>query len=225
MRFARLIGLYPAWWRRRYGPEMEAVLEAGPLRARGAFDLVRGALDAWLHPATPSRLPAAAALVGGGLWTVVAAAVVVQPVPADWPGYLVEVVPLAFVAASLLLVATLGCALRAGDGAGPTMAVAAGATVVGYVAWMVALATTVAGMADAPILAVAQTLAMLGTIGIGVALVRAGDDRVGTLVVASAVAMLVPWTTAWLAFGAAWTAVGIILQMERPSRADVIAGG
>jgi hypothetical protein len=225
MRFARLIGLYPGWWRRRYGLEMGAVLDAGPLRTHDAFDLVRGALDAWLHPAARSRLPAAAALVGGGLWTAVAAAVVVQPVPADWPGYLVEVVPLALVAASLLMVATLGCALRAGDGAGPMMAVAAGATVVGYLAWLAALATTAAGMADAPILAAAQTLAMVGTIGIGVALVRAGDGRVGTIVVAAAVAMLVPWTATWLAFGAAWTAVGIILELERPSRADLIIGG
>jgi hypothetical protein len=29
------------------------------------------------------------------------------------------------------------------------------------------------------------------------------------------IAMLVPWTVLWLAFGAAWTAVGIVLSMER----------
>ena len=33
--------------------------------------------------------------VGGGLWTMVAARVVSQPVPPDWPGYLIEVVPVA----------------------------------------------------------------------------------------------------------------------------------
>jgi hypothetical protein len=27
--------------------------------------------------------------------------------------------------------------------------------------------------------------------------------------------MLVPWTVAWLGFGAAWTAVGMILLTER----------
>ena len=82
---------------------------------RDRVDLVRGALDAWLHPPTPSRIPAVAALVGGGLWTLVAAGVVFQPAPPDWPGYLAEAVPLALVAVAFLLVATLGCALRSGD--------------------------------------------------------------------------------------------------------------
>lgn len=215
---APLVRLYPRSWRRRYGVEMLAVLEAGPLRARDWLDLARGALDAWLHPATPSRVPAIAALVGGGLWTMVAAAVVFQPVPPDWPGYLAEIVLPALVAAGFLLVATLGCALRAGDRVGRTMIVAAGVSAIGYVTWMAALAGTVAGLTDGPTLAAAQTLAMIGTILVGAMLVQAGDESVGLLVVAGPVAMLIPWTPTWLAFGAAWTAVGIVLEMERPGR-------
>lgn len=215
---APLVRLYPRSWRRRYDVEMRAVLDAGPLRARDWLDLARGALDAWLHPATPSRVPAVAALVGGGLWTVVAAAVVFQPVPPDWPGYVAEVVPLALVAVAFLLVATLGCALRAGDRGGRALAFAAALCVLGYLAWMAALAATVAGIADGPTLAAAQTLAMIGTTLVGAVLVRAGDETVGLLVVAGPVAMLIPWTLTWLAFGAAWTAVGIALAMERRSR-------
>jgi len=212
---APLVRLYPRSWRRRYGVEMRAVLDAGPLRARDWLDLARGALDAWLHPATPSRVPAVAALVGGGLWTVVAAAVVFQPVPADWPGYFSEIVPLALVAVGFLLVASLGCALRAGDRGGRAIVFASTLCVIGYVVWMAALAATAAGIADGPALAAAQALAMIGTTLVGAVLVRAGDETVGLLVVAGPVAMLIPWTLTWLAFGAAWTAVGIALAMER----------
>jgi hypothetical protein len=199
----------------RYGDEMRAVLETGPLRSRDWLDLVRGALDAWLHPATPSRVPAFSALLGGGLWTVAAAAVVSQPVPPDWPGYLADIVPLALVAVVLLLVATLGCLLRAGDDGGRAVALAAGLTVIGYLAWTAALAGAAVGQTDNVTLAAAQTLAMLATTLVGAVLLRAGDESVGLLILVGAVAMLVPWTPAWLVFGAGWTAVGILLEMER----------
>jgi hypothetical protein len=44
------VWLYPAWWRRRYGEEFLAVLEWQPLTPRIALDVLRGALDARLHP-------------------------------------------------------------------------------------------------------------------------------------------------------------------------------
>jgi hypothetical protein len=194
---------------------MTALIEAGPLRARDRIDLLRGALDAWLHPPTPSRVPVIAALAGGGLWTVASAAVVFQPTPPDWPGYIAEIVGLALVAAGCLLVATMACSLRTGDGAGRPMAVAVGLTIIGYLAWIGALAATAAGVLDAPSLAAAQTLAMLGTTLVGAVLVRAGDGPIGLLVMLGPIAMLIPWTVLWFAFGAAWTAVGIVLVMER----------
>ena len=52
-----VLRLYPRWWRRRYGDEMRALLEVAPARRGDRRDLVRGALDAWLHPPEPS-LPA-----------------------------------------------------------------------------------------------------------------------------------------------------------------------
>lgn len=194
------------------------MLDDANLRAADLVDLMRGALDAWLHPPTPSRIPAAAAIIGGGIWTIVAAGVVFQPVPLDWPGYLGETMLLATVAAVVLLIATLGCALRAGDVGGPAMTLAALLTTVGYVAWLAALLGTSSGVADAPTLAAAQTIAMIGTLLVGVLLIRASDEPVGFLVLTGAVAMLVPWVVAWLVFGAAWTAIGITLIIERPRR-------
>jgi hypothetical protein len=45
-----LLWLYPEPWRRRYRLEMEALLEQTPATPRGLLDLLRGAVDAWLHP-------------------------------------------------------------------------------------------------------------------------------------------------------------------------------
>ena len=217
----RYVRLYPRAWRARYGAEMEAVLDAevGAHAIRDAVDLMRGAFDAWLHPATPSWLPAFAALVGGGLWTVVAVAIVVQPSPPDWPGYLIDLVPIALVAVVALLVATLGCALRAGDAGGRLAIVASLAIVLGSAAWIAAMALTIAGMTDGATLAATQAVAVLGMTSIGLLLLRAGDPVVGWLLLCGSVAMLIPWTGGWLVFGAAWTCIGIYLVVERLSRA------
>jgi hypothetical protein len=215
VRTPSLVGLYPPAWRDRYGDEMTALIELAPLRRRDRLDLVRGALDAWLHPSSPSRAPAVAALVGGGLWTVAAAAVVFQPVPPQWPGYLVEILGLALVSAAFLLAATLGCALRAGDRSGRVMAVAEGVAIAGYLAWIVAIAATAAGVLDGHWLAAAQTVAMLGTVLVGVVLVRRGDAVVGLLLMLGPVAMLIPWNVSWLVLGATWTVVGCVLVIDR----------
>ena len=215
MRAAALIGLYPGAWRRRYGDEMAALLEDRPPGFRGGVDLIRGALDVWLHPPTPSRVPMVAALAGGGLWTVMAAGVVFQPVPLDWPGYLAETLAMALLAVGLLLVATLGCALRIADGHGRIVRVATGIATLGYLAWIAALGVALVGVADGPTLAAAQTIALVGTALVGVMLVRDGDEKIGLLLLAGSGAMIVPWAVMWLAFGAAWTAVGIALAVER----------
>ncbi len=214
-----LLRLYPGRWRARYGEEVSALLEARAMTWRDRLDLVRGALDAWIHPPTPSRVPVVAALVGGGLWTVVAAGVVLGPTPPDWPGYLLEVVPVATVAVAFLAVAVLGCALRSGDGA-VGFRLTTAITIAGYVAWFAMLTATAAGWADGPALAAAQALAIAGTTLIGAGLVRARDTTIGGLVTASGLAMLVPWSAGWLVFGAAWTAIGVVLWVERATRIE-----
>ncbi|MGZ8502582.1 MAG: hypothetical protein ACXWW6_06995 [Candidatus Limnocylindrales bacterium] len=213
-----LLSLYPGRWRARYGEEMAVLIEARAMTGRDRVDLVRGALDAWIHPPTPSRAPAVAALFGGGLWTVVAAGVLFQPTPPDWPGYLLEVVPIALVAVAFLWVAVLGCGLRSGDGGAGILRVTGAITTLGYGAWIAMLALTATGWADGPGLAAAQTVAIVGTTLIGAGLVVSGDSTIGGLVAASGLAMLVPWSAGWLVFGAAWTAIGVVLWLERATR-------
>jgi hypothetical protein len=63
MNAGRLLGLYPRRWRQRYGAEMTEILEHERLTAQFVIDLVRGAIDAHLHPELAAPLLAAA---GGG---------------------------------------------------------------------------------------------------------------------------------------------------------------
>jgi hypothetical protein len=213
-----LLRLYPAAWRSRYGDEMEALLEQRRPGRRERLDLLRGAFDAWLHPATRSRVPAAAALIGGGLWTITAAAVNTQLTPADWPGYIAEILGIALVAAVFLLIAAVGCFLRANGRGRRPGTIAIGLAVVGHVAWIGALAATVGGGLDSPVLAAAQTIAVLGAAMIGVVLVRTGDLGVGFLILVGSAAMLLPLTLAWFVLGATWNGVGWLLVVERSKR-------
>ena len=62
-----LLWLYPRRWRRRYADEFLALMEARPLSPSVVLDVLRGALDAWLHPelgAAPA--PATAGSSGHG---------------------------------------------------------------------------------------------------------------------------------------------------------------
>ena len=139
-----VLRLYPRWWRRRYGDEMRAVLDAAPAR-RGdrRRSHPRRARRVRIHPPEPSHLPAVAALLGGGIWTTIAARVASQPVQPDWPGYLLEVVPFAIVAAIFLFIAVIGIALRAADAHARATALAIVAAIAGYGAWIVAMAGTI----------------------------------------------------------------------------------
>lgn len=218
MRVIDPLRLYPSSWRARYGEEMSALLEDRPPTKRDRVDLLRGAIDAWLHPPVPSLVPPVAALFGGGLWTMLATIVVLQPVPADWPGYLLEVVPIAIVAVAFLLVAVLGCALRLGDLGGRPSIVAGTVAAIGCLGWIVALLGIVTGIVDAPALAAAQTVAMVGTAGVGILLVRSGDEPIGVLVVVATLPMIVPSSLGWLAFGTVWTAIGLTALVQRSAR-------
>ena len=220
----RLVALYPRWWRRRYGDEMRALLELAPRGPGDRVDLLRGALDAWLHPPRPSHVPAVAALLGGGLWTIVAAGVVAQPVPPDWPGYIVDVIPLALVSVVCLFVSVVGIGLRAADAAGRSMGLAIGLAGIGYLGWAVALGGTAGAAFDGAALAAAQAAAMVATAAIGAIVLRNGDDLVGLLVLGAAVSMLIPWAAMWLLFGATWTAIGIVLEAERGRSAGARRG-
>jgi hypothetical protein len=55
---SRLISLYPTRWRARYEDEPRDALSVRPMTVRDRVDLVRGALDAWLHPELSPPHPA-----------------------------------------------------------------------------------------------------------------------------------------------------------------------
>ena len=68
----RLVGLYPAAWRQRYGEEFLALLEDQPPGAIEVIDVAWGAIDAHLFPQAPegrfrmfTRLAGVAAFVAG----------------------------------------------------------------------------------------------------------------------------------------------------------------
>ena len=48
-----LLRLYPQAWRERYGDELLALLQDRPASLTDHLDLIRGALDARLHPQVP----------------------------------------------------------------------------------------------------------------------------------------------------------------------------
>lgn len=205
-----LLRLYPRAWRERHGDEMLALLEDRPPSLADRIDLVRGALDARLHPSDPSRLPAVAAITGGAAWTIAGLVVLGQPVAPDWPGYLFDVLPLCVVGIGCLLVAIVGSWLRLGDARDAADRVAVQLAVAGHLAWVVALAAAAFGIDYGPTTAIASTAAAVGTALVGLVLLRAGESVRAGLLVAAATAILLPSTWAFLLFGLAWSAVGFL---------------
>ena len=206
---AGTLRLYPASWRARYESELLAVLEQLELGPRGRFDLARGALDAHLH--TPTRVPAIAALLAGGMWTFAGTGIVAQPTPPDWPGYLVEALPLAIVAVASGGLATVGCWATRSDDTGRPGTLAVLLAVVGHILWVLALVAAFAGLGYGAPTAIAQTLAALGCLVVGIGLLRAGEGPLGGLLALGAAVMVFAWPLAWLGFGLAWTLVGALL--------------
>jgi LPS O-antigen subunit length determinant protein (WzzB/FepE family) len=62
--FRFLIYLYPAWWRRRYGRELEALLEDSGSGWRDVWDLFRGAMEMQMSKWTFGKIVAACGIAG-----------------------------------------------------------------------------------------------------------------------------------------------------------------
>lgn len=210
---AGLLRLYPASWRARYEAEVLAVLEQADLGPRARLDLARGAVDARLH--AQSRWPAAAALLAGGAWTIAGIAVVGQPAPPDWPGYLVDVLPLAVVAVVAGLIAVVGCWARRSDVGGRLGTIGALIAVAGHIAWAVTLVAAIAQVGYGAGTMVAQATALVGCILVGLMLTRTADLPIGAAILLASAVMLFGWPIAWPMFGLAWTLVGVLL-LARP---------
>ena len=87
-----LLRLYPQAWQERYGDEMLALLEERPASLSDRIDLIRGGLDARLHPQVPGsaglvapQAPlnqgelGAVAAIGGIAWIIGVASMFVLP--------------------------------------------------------------------------------------------------------------------------------------------------
>jgi hypothetical protein len=168
-------------------------------------------------------VPGFAALLGGASWIVAALMLALEPVPPDWPGYVQEMLPIATLGTALLFVATVGCGLRLGDRGSRLGAFAMLVACGGYAAWLIALAAALFGIEYGALTAIGSTAAGMGTVLVGLALLRAGDWPLAGLVVAAPIALLAPPGWTWLGFGAAWTAIGLLCVSARP-RAGIAPG-
>jgi len=215
-----LLRLYPSWWRERYDDEMAALLETRPPDARARLDLVRGAFDAHLRSPEPGpgpRRTVVAALIAGAAWTIAGVASVGGPVPPDWPGYLDSTLPVAVVGALAILIASLGVARLAWSSSGPSLELVVLASVVTHIAWAAALVVAALGGPYGAVTAIAQTVAAIATIGIGLALIRANVHPIGEAVVVAGAVLLIPTPAAWLIVGAFWTGIGLWQAVEARS--------
>ena len=211
--------LYPRDWRDRYEGEMLAVLEGRRSTGRVHVDLARGALDAHTHPLRPQTAPVLAALVTGVAWVVTGLASVTQPLVPDWPGYLLETLPVAVVgaAAALRTVTVLGrrSGLDAPRSTTPALVIA----VTGHVLWIAALAIAALGGPYGAITGAAGSVAAIGTVLVGLSRHRADDHPTAEGLVLAGGAMLVPSPIAWVVAGAAWIGLAVSgLRVVRPLR-------
>ena len=218
---SRLLRLYPADWRERYEEEMQELLEHAPPTRRDRLDLVRGALDARLHHSGPSRLAAVAALSGGALWTSAGLVTAAQPVPLDWPGYGVEILPLVIAGVALLVPAISGAWLRLGDATGGLDRIALDAALAGHFVWLLALLAALFGIGYGSMTALASVGAAVGTGAVALTLVRRQEWPLAVLLAVAAAALVLPGTSGWLLFGLAWSAVGLAqlaeISVRRPA--------
>jgi hypothetical protein len=221
---ATLIALYPVEWRARYGEELGWLLEASGLGLLGRLDLLRGAVDAHLHPRSPSPLPVVATLTGGALAVAHATVIGAQPVPPDWPGYIEDALPLAMLAVVAFLPAIIGLWLKLGDGDGILGRLGIVIAIAGHLAWLAALAVAELRIEYGAPTAVTATVAMAGLALLGVALAGGGAPVPGVLLVTAALAGVAPPDLGWPVFGIAWSALGFVLLVDFHRRADSSGG-
>jgi hypothetical protein len=147
----RLVALYPRDWRTRYEDEFLALLADRPPHAMGRLDIIRGALDARLHPQVKGALDpiepptpvnvwgvraGSATLLGALLWILAVVVAANGPIIVeDWGTYrdLTAAAPLFFIAILLLCAGMVAVALDLPASAGVARAAATVGALVGLV--------------------------------------------------------------------------------------------
>jgi hypothetical protein len=234
----RLLRLYPAAWRARYGTEFTELLLARPPSARDRLDILRGAVDARLNPqlieepvlrvpSAADRLLALAGVATGALFTVWAA--IIALASPRWGSEDVvdeDLAGIAFGAGSIgMLLAVcvlLGLAARYADELSPAGAVGAIVAALAFFFAMSGASLVALVMLTGGIVALAPSLSRIVHPLVAAALPLA------TIMLALAMLGFVGsegQTTFWLiwggGFGPAWVVLGISLRRGR--RADRMA--
>jgi hypothetical protein len=207
--------LYPRAWRDRYADELTAVLESGPVGRWTQIDLLRGALDAHVHPLFPPPAPVLPALIAGVAWVVTGLASSLQPLLPDWPGFLLETLPVAVVGAVAAMRAVIQSARRSGleSPRGTTVAITAAS--LGHGLWVAALVSAALGGPYGAITGATGAMAAIGTVLVGVLRSRADDHPTAECLLIVGAAMLIPLPMAWVVAGGAW--IGLAAASLRPA--------
>jgi hypothetical protein len=210
----RIIGLYPRSWRDRYEGEFLGILEARPPTFRDRIDIVRGAVDARLHPQLPTsgadepqrrrfRADVVLAILAGALWAAAGLGYATAGVDAE----------LGYKDTGRFLVMVLGGALL-GAIVAFRFAQMVGGGKRGYVTPAAVMAFgAIAMVLPWPILALGYYATLIGTMLFGAvaagrlgrtpyALVAAALFGLGFNTETASALLLVPIGVAWILFGA-----------------------
>jgi len=235
---SRLVRLYPAAWRDRYGDELAALLEDRPPGPFDVADLLLGAIDAHLHlrdlgnrsehrKGIPMslRLAGSAAILGGGLWITffVIASISYTGVDLDVAWF-----PFALGAGLLLLAALVGLSAFEFRDHPRWIWIAFVVPAIGIGLVLVALARTLLtgdwsydrGSVGAALLYGGLVLVLIGSI-VFAAVARAshGFQRLGTILIAAGTVVTLPAmagalppigvAVGGLLFGSGWIVFGL----------------
>ncbi|HET9083894.1 MAG TPA: hypothetical protein VFN41_05765 [Candidatus Limnocylindrales bacterium] len=213
------IRLYPRAWRERYEDELLDVLGFRPLTVTTRLDLIRGALDAHVHPLTPPRPPTAAALFAGMAWIVAGLASSLQPLMPDWPGFLLETIPLGVVGAVASGRSVAQVARRSGLSGPRGTTAALLVALIGNAVWIIALVVAALGGPYGAITGATGAIAAIGIVLVGAVRSRAVDRPAAECLLIVGAAMLIPSPAAWVLAGGAWIGLAVTgLRLVVPLR-------
>ena len=245
---SRLVRLYPRPWRDRYEAEFLGLIAERPLTLIERFDVVRGALDARLHPQVrpmsdaeplPPELVAdlrvarrlgLAALIGAVLWPAAFLVAAMGPIRYDGEGTYRDggaAFPIIIVAVVLLAGGLVGHLIRLPEGSGPAR-VSAGVAMFclllfGLAPWLFPFALAATGLIV--VLAVAglrsgawPPVAALAVVGAGIAV--AVIFAIGLALQPDRMSGGVLFMAAGLALVPAWLAIGAVLLRPPVLSAD-----
>jgi hypothetical protein len=236
-----LVRLYPPTWRARYGAEFAELLGERPLGVRDGLDVVRGALDARLHPqvaratrprrtaTVADRLVALAAVIVGCLFTIWAGIIVVASprwgAPSSAGNDLIAVSYGAAAAATLVAIGVLvSLAWRYGGDLGPigmlgSILAAAGLIAIGSEAGTIGMVMLVLGtLLLAPgLTALVGWLVPAAMLGATILMAAAMFGFVSTG------GQEVVWLSLLIAYGPSWMVLGLGIGRGRPAALRPIA--